>query len=87
MPYLLVRIREETKAMLIVKGIAVGLLIWFFGAFVYLGFSILFGHVQRNQATGLGAVLGATLWNPLFWLGIILAMAAGIALVRFRVIK
>ena len=73
--------------MLIVKGIAVGLLIWFFGAVIYLGFSILYGHLERNQATGLGAVIGATLWNPRFWLGIILAMAAGFALVRLKVIK
>ena len=72
--------------MLALKAITVGLLIWFFGAVIYLGVSILY-HVESNQATGLGAVIGATLWNPRFWLGIILAMAAGIALVRFRVIK
>ena len=71
---------------MLLKAITVGLLIWFFGAIIYLGVSILY-HVERNQATGLGAVIGATLWNPLFWLGIILAMAAGFALVRFKIIK
>jgi hypothetical protein len=72
---------------MLLKAFTVGLLIWFFGAVVYMGVSILYGHVERNQATGLGAVIGATLWNPLFWLGIVLAMAAGFALVRFKVIK
>ena len=62
--------------MLIVKGIAVG-----------TGLSAFYGQVQTNHATGLSAVKGATLWNPVFWLGIILAMDAGFALVRFRVIK
>jgi len=79
--------RQEKTAMLIVKGIAVGMLLLFVGAIIYLGCSLFYGRVETNHATGLSAVLGATLWNPVFWLVIILAMAAGIALVRFRVIK
>ena len=77
---------EETT-MLIMKGIAVGTLLWFIGIIIYLGFSLFYGQVERNHATGLSAVLGATLWNPVFWLGIILAMGAGFVLVRFRVSK
>jgi hypothetical protein len=75
--------------MLIVKGIAVGALLWFIGIIIYVGFSLFYGQVEieTNHATGLSAVKAATLWNPVFWLGIILAMAAGFALVRFRVIK
>jgi hypothetical protein len=73
--------------MLIVKGIAVGALLWFIGIIIYVGFSLFYGHVERNHGIGLSALKGATLWNPVFWLGIILAMGAGFALVRFRVIK
>jgi len=73
--------------MLALKGIGVGMLLWFVGVVIYLGISLFYGHVERNHAIGLGAVMGATLWNPIFCLVIILAIAAGIALVRFRVIK
>jgi len=79
--------RQEKTAMFIVKGIVVGMLLLFVGAILTLCFSLFYGRVERNHATGLGAVMGATLWNPIFWLVIILALAAGIALVRFRVIK
>jgi hypothetical protein len=73
--------------MFVLKGIAVGMLLLFVGAILTLCFSLFYGRVETNHATGLSALLGATLWNPMFWLIIILAMAAGIALVRFRVIK
>jgi len=47
--------------MLVVKGIAVGTLLWFIGIIIYLGFSLFYGQVQTNHATGLSAVKGATL--------------------------
>jgi hypothetical protein len=64
--YLLIGCPGEETTMLIVKGIAVGTVLWFFGIVVYLGFSLFYAQVETNHATGLSAVKGATLWNPAF---------------------
>ncbi len=48
--------------MLVVKGIAVGTLLWFIGIIIHLGFSLFCSQLQTNHATGLSAVKGATLW-------------------------
>jgi hypothetical protein len=67
--------------MRIFKGIALGLLFLFLGSIGYLligiVIGILRGPVERDHATGLSALLGglleATVFNPFYWLGIVLS--------------
>ena len=67
--------------MQIFKGVALGLLFSFLGSIGYLiigiVIGILDGPVQTSHATGLSAVLAglleATVFNPFYWLGIVLA--------------
>ena len=67
--------------MQIFKGIALGLLFSFLGSIGYLligiVIGILRGPVEINHATALSAVLAglleATVFNPFYWLGIVLA--------------
>jgi len=67
--------------MRIFKGIALGLLFLFLGSIGYLligiVIGILRGPVQTSHATGLSALLAglleATVFNPFYWLGIVLA--------------
>ena len=67
--------------MRIFKGIALGLLFLFLGSIGYLligiVIGILRGPVQTNHATALSAVLAglleATVFNPFYWFGIVLA--------------
>jgi len=65
------------------KGIAFGLLFSFVGTMLYLVLGIVIGilrgPVQTSHAIGLSAVLAglleATVFNPFYWLGIVLAFA------------
>jgi len=65
------------------KVIALGLLFSFLGSIGYLligiVIGILHGPVQTSHATGLSAFLAglleATVFNPFYWLGIVLAFA------------
>ena len=67
--------------MRIFKGIAFGLLFSFVGTIAYLVLGavigILRGPVETDHATALSAVLAglleATVFNPFYWLGIVLA--------------
>jgi len=64
--------------MQIVKTVVLGLLFWFFGTLVYLGFVL-------PRRPGLGIGLGAIkfhLMNPIYWLLIVLAFGAAFWLVR-----
>jgi hypothetical protein len=62
-------------------GVALGLLFSFLGSIGYLligiVIGILHGPVQTSHATGLSALLAglleATVFNPFYWLGIVLA--------------
>jgi hypothetical protein len=67
--------------------VALGLLFSFIGTIAYLLLGLFFhGPVSRDQATGLGAVFGglkdATVFNPLYRLGILLAFGTAYWLVR-----
>jgi len=70
------------------KIVALGLLFSFIGTIGYLLLGLFFhGPVSRDQATtGLGAVFGglkdATVFNPLYRLGILLAFGTAYWLVR-----
>ena len=68
--------------MQLLKGIAFGLLFSFVGTIAYLVLGIVIGilrgqPVETDHATALSAVLGglleATVFNPFYWLGIVLA--------------
>ena len=67
--------------MQIFKGVAFGLLFSFVGTMLYLVVGIVIGiirgPIETNHATALSAVLAglleATVFNPFYWLGIVLA--------------
>jgi hypothetical protein len=57
--------------------------------FVALGFINMLvgavrGPVEHGHATGVSAILGATVWNPLFYLAFIGCLLVGIAIVGSR---
>ena len=65
--------------MWIVKGLFLGPGIFVAGTFAFLILSG--GPLQRNQAIGLSAVTGITVYNPLFWLALVACLALGVAVV------
>ena len=70
--------------MRVLKGIVLGALFWFVGIIICLCSALVRGQpVSTSHATGLSAVKDYTLQNPLFWLSVISALAAGLVVARF----
>jgi len=67
--------------MVTLKGILLGLVIFFIGSVLYVGNKL--RPFEANKATGISAITAVTLRNPWYWIGLTLALVAGCAIVWF----
>lgn len=61
--------------MWLMKGLGLGLLIFavFFGVYFV---TVIAGGIRENNAVGLSAIAGGTVYRPLFWVSFLLTLSA-----------
>ena len=67
--------------MWILKGALLGLAVFLIGAFAFVCWRV---SASSAAATGITAIQGWTVQNPLFWLGLVVCMALGCVIFRTR---
>jgi len=72
--------REEEQKMWTGKGILLGIGLFAVGSVVYLYLMI---RGSSAQATGITAIAGWTVMNPLYWLSFVASLILGCAIARF----
>ena len=69
------------KNMWLLKGILLGLGLFFVGSLIYVGNKL--RPFERQKATGISAITAVTVHNPWFWMAFVVAVALGLAIVKF----
>jgi len=67
--------------MVTVKGILLGLVLFFIGSVLYVGNKL--RPIEEHKATGISAITAVTVRNPWYWIGLIVALVVGCAIVWF----
>lgn len=68
---------RSEKNMWILKGLAVGTVIFIVFTVYYL--KSIIGPTQANKATSLGMLARSTIQQPLYWLAFLMALGSGVA--------
>ena len=67
--------------MMIIKSLALGLGLFFFGTIAYLVIMLL-PHSAPNQATGISVLMVYTILNPWYWLSVVATLGVAYWIVR-----
>jgi hypothetical protein len=63
-------------------SLSLGLALFVALGFLYMLVGVVRGPVETAHATGISAIFGATIWNPLFYLAFMGCLLVGVAVVR-----
>jgi uncharacterized membrane protein len=66
--------------MWILKGISLGLGLFFVGSIVYIVDAL--SPIETNKATGMSVLLALTVWNPWYWVAFVSTLTLSCWLVR-----
>jgi hypothetical protein len=65
--------------MWLLKGILLGLVLFFVGSLIYVGYNL--GPFEKQKATGISAITAITVHNLWFWIAFVVALAVACAIV------